>query len=502
MSTPRDIDWLGDLEDKVDPDPETAAAFAAMHAANGRVNVEPEPYEEEYVAEEPPPDTIDSAIVDLVTTEYGLTGPAAWHMAEKVAWRVQQDQAGLLAKRVLRAALGDEPSEWAEEDMAAVLRDNPDGPVPSLLRRTDGRALLYPGRVNAILGESESGKGWFALHACCQVIRSAGHIVYVDFEDEAIGVGDRLRRLGLSAAQIVECFHYVRADGPVDSVARAALVELAERVEAQLCVVDGVTEAMVSAGWSMLDNDDVARFYETLPRPLSRTGAAVVVIDHLPKTAEGKGAIGAQHKRSGLDGAAYRLEVTHPFGEGRAGSVRVLVDKDRPGKVRSFALLGRVVGMMVVKPDVEGGTGTEVFLAPIKPGDVRPDETPMPTITPREGVIRVLKSMAGKPMSGNKVISEIHQAAKQDRFKVKGNDAAIRTALGELLTEGDIPEGGRIVGVRGKGQTVNYQWQSIGGDEGEVALTLEPEPVVRAERDDDVWGDEADPFDPLSRFEP
>ena len=47
-----------------------------------------------------------------------------------------------------------------------------------------------------------------------------------------------------------------------------------------------VTEAMAGNGWSIIDNDDTAKFLESLPRPAARAGAAVVLIDHTTKNGE------------------------------------------------------------------------------------------------------------------------------------------------------------------------------------------------------------------------
>ena len=96
-------------------------------------------------------------------------------------------------------------------------------------------------------------------------------------------------------------------------------------------VIDGVTEALTIFGLDLNDNADSARWYQQLPRPIVRRGAAVLLIDHVTKDREGRGrfAIGAQHKLAGVD-VAYGVEVVEPFGGGRDGLVKVTVAKDRP----------------------------------------------------------------------------------------------------------------------------------------------------------------------------
>src|SRR5437867_3466218 len=54
---------------------------------------------------------------------------------------------------------------------------------PTILRRTDGEALFYPGRLHAVVGESESCKTWFVLMAVVAIVNELGHALIVDFED-------------------------------------------------------------------------------------------------------------------------------------------------------------------------------------------------------------------------------------------------------------------------------------------------------------------------------
>ena len=88
-----------------------------------------------------------------------------------------------------------------------------------------------------------------------------------------------------------------------------------------LGVIDGVTDALGVFGFSTNDNDDVARWIRSVPKLIAaRTGAAVVLIDHVTKDAWNRNrfAIGGQAKMAGLTGAAYTAEVTAPLGRGSA----------------------------------------------------------------------------------------------------------------------------------------------------------------------------------------
>ena len=89
-----------------------------------------------------------------------------------------------------------------------------------------------------------------------------------------------------------------------------------------LAVLDGVTNSMTLEGLSLKDNTEVAQFYTRLPRWIARRGPAVLLLDHVAKSIDGRGrfALGAQAKLAEIDGAAYTITMTQPFG--RAGAHR------------------------------------------------------------------------------------------------------------------------------------------------------------------------------------
>jgi hypothetical protein len=93
---------------------------------------------------------------------------------------------------------------------------------------------------------------------------------------------------------------------------------------------------MVLHGLDPLSNKDCAQFGRWLPTAIARHGPAVVSLDHVTKSADGRGryAIGAVHKLNGLDGAAYLLDNRHPFGIGVKGTSTVKIAKDRPAQIR------------------------------------------------------------------------------------------------------------------------------------------------------------------------
>ena len=251
-----------------------------------------------------------------------------------------------------------EPSDtsWAPVDLEAVLDGDDLDPRPQLLTRSDAVKLLYPGRRHAFAGEPESCKTWLALLAVAEVLTDDGVVLYLDFEDNPASVVHRLLALGVKRDHISTGLAYVRPDSRLDDVGRYTLDQVLDRAP-RLVVVDGVTEALATFGLDLTSNSDIAQFAVQLTKPLADTGAAVLELDHLTKSRDGRGryAIGAQHKLAGLDGAAYLLEIVQPFGHGRTGRVRVLVAKDRLGRVREHAgESGKHAGTLLLRSSDDG----------------------------------------------------------------------------------------------------------------------------------------------------
>lgn len=234
----------------------------------------------------------------------------------------------------------DEQPSWAPVDVGAARRGGGSAP-PTVLTRSDGARLFYRAKVHSVHGESESGKSWLVQCAAAELLLLGEPVLYVDFEDEAGAVAERLIRLGVPV-EIVEnpvLFAYVRPEAPPSTKFERAAFEGLLSTPYSLAVVDGVTDSMGMFGLSTKDADDVARWHRELPKAIARsTGAAVVLVDHVSKDTNTRSrfALGSQHKMAGLSGAAYVVEMEQPFAVGQAGTASVRVAKDRPGRVRGL----------------------------------------------------------------------------------------------------------------------------------------------------------------------
>lgn len=238
--------------------------------------------------------------------------------------------------RVAEEVADEEHTSWWPVRGAALLKGSSD-PAPDLFEREDGLFLLYRGRVNAFLGEPESAKSWAGQAALVECIQRGGDVLMVDFENNLSPVRDRMLGLGLSEYEFTTHFAYCRPDEilTADSKAyRDLMVTLEDHFD--LIMVDGITDGMAMLGLNPLELMDAGKFDRLLLRPMADSGAAVVVIDHVTKSREGRGdwAIGSQHKKAAITGAMYFFEKVHDFGRGMKGMSRVVVGKDKAGYVR------------------------------------------------------------------------------------------------------------------------------------------------------------------------
>jgi hypothetical protein len=232
----------------------------------------------------------------------------------------------------------DDQLSWEPIDLTPILSGEYQPPEPTLLARTDGQCLFYPGKVHSLHGESESAKSFVLQILSVSEINDGNDVLYIDFDDDEQSVTGRLIELGADTDKIAKHFVYLRPEvSPKSSAAEQAAWLRCLAGKYTLCVIDGVNNAVGVAGGSASDPDDIAAWIRDVPKKIARrTGAAVVLIDHVTKAPAGRGrwAIGPQAKMAGLDGAAYTVEVRKVLGRGLRGETSLRIGKDRPGGIR------------------------------------------------------------------------------------------------------------------------------------------------------------------------
>lgn len=252
------------------------------------------------------------------------------------------------------------PKQIVETDLA-------DEEPPSMLRREDGNCLLYAGKINAIFGESESGKTWLALEAIRQELEKNQIVFYIDFEDSARGILNRLKTMRVPTERF-KFFRYANPDTRLEpGIGELMRTEIMAYLPT-LIVVDGVNAAMNLLNLDLEKNKDATHFSQTILKPLRVGGAGILTIDHVTKSKDNRGnyAIGAQAKRADIDGAAFAVSVSLPFGRGIDGALDITCTKDRPGFVRAICPDAKTVGVANLRSLPDGGISVSITGGSVK----------------------------------------------------------------------------------------------------------------------------------------
>jgi AAA domain len=213
----------------------------------------------------------------------------------------------------------------------------PDPPAPSVLARADGVCAFYAGEVNMLFGEPETGKTWIALVALAEVLTSGGSGLVVDLDHNgAVSTITRLLALGVPEEILIDATRFRYAE-PEEDTRLDEIVRDSRAWRPAVAVVDSVGELMPLLRLSSNSPDDYTTAHCRVLKPLARTGAAVIAIDHLAKNENSRrqGATGTAAKRRAIGGTSLRVELVDSFVPGRGGACALRIHKDRHGGLRA-----------------------------------------------------------------------------------------------------------------------------------------------------------------------
>jgi len=330
---------------------------------------------------------------------------------------------------------------WTPIPISLSVVENDEADRPTLLPVRGGSPLLYEGKVNAIYGETESGKSLVALAAVDALLREdpKARALWLDYEDNARTFRSRCRAFAMDQA-LVDRIDYLNPRDPISDVKRAGnslywrhLDELLATRNYRLAVIDTVNEALAVEGADPNSVNDYAIVNRYLMASIASRGAAVVTLDHVTKSREGRGkyAYGSVGKLNSISGAAYLVEVTRPWSRARngrpvEGAANVKVTKDRPGFVRD----GR--------SDLSTVAVVEVLATPDGLLDVRlvlpEDSAGTPSIDLIRRIVDLLRSEG--PMTTNAIAGELGGNTATVKDAVKWLRDPDRRALVEAGTKG------------------------------------------------------------------
>jgi hypothetical protein len=337
--------------------------------------------------------------------------------------------------------MSDEPEEeettWEPVDLVEWLNGDIQQQEPTMgLARNDGQRFIYPGREHALVGETESGKTWFALACAAAEIIAGGDVLYIHYEEgDPISTIERLHILGIESDLIKLHLRFVTPQKPV----KAEWVEALMNPMPTMVIHDGVNEAMSLIGADVTQVDGASTFRRKLVTPFTRAGAASIACDHVTKDKESRGrdAYGSVHKGNALDGARIMLETKETFGRGLRGVAYVFVTKDRPGMLRAHGrpdkkMPGKTfVGTLVVDDSDTFEPTTLTLYAPT------PDDQP-PEGEDGGGADEALQSEIYQALITRPVESTRTLRARLRAAGIKFRNIDVQNALDDLFEEGKV----------------------------------------------------------------
>jgi hypothetical protein len=235
--------------------------------------------------------------------------------------------------------------------------------MPSVCEAMPGKFLLYAGRLNEFHGESGIGKTNISLAIASSIMQAGGLVLFLDPEDNPQGIAQRFLSLGGDPADLLTRFKYVHNPEPSDY---PGLIEWANQAKPEGVFLDGMAEALVADVYNEDKAEDILPFLRQRIRPFADAGAAVVIADHVAKNKESRGRNprGSGAKLGRYDGAVYMVELARPYSPSTAGSVRLIIAKDRNGGVGH---VGQRIAELHFTPNEDGKTSVH-FTTPADNG--------------------------------------------------------------------------------------------------------------------------------------
>ncbi len=329
--------------------------------------------------------------------------------------------------------------------------------LPDRLMMTTGRGLYYSDADNITSSGSGTMKSWLSAYTCLQQIQQGKHVVVIDYEMQMRDWFTRFQLLGATDTEL-KLVHYCAPDEHLQYVSMGATIrtdahkvvsdEVARISELPgglaWVVIDGITNAMTQNNLKLLDNTDVAKFWDLLPKQIVKlTGAGVGANDHIAKgTNDNPTPIGAQHKIANTSGAAHMLTPNKFLSKQplTQGVVVFSCIKDRHGEIGQ----GRKVAQAIFTPQTNGQ-----IHAVVEPYTGEHEQRESNTEQKLLDTIADLNK-AGTRASLNK-IEQIHP----------GNKTTIKNKLLNLAGQGK---------VRNNGTETNMDWHTVNNDIDQVLL--------------------------------
>lgn len=303
-------------------------------------------------------------------------------------------------------------------DLAAIINRGPQ--QPELLT-----PFLYAGRFTTLSAEPGGAKTWVALWQTIEVLRGGRSVVYIDLENGDEIIAERLALLGANPDELYGLC-YLRPHGcSWSQIEVLNLLGVLDGLDSPALVVfDSLPDFLAGAGLNEDAAGDITGFVDRVLAPILDRGAAVLVLDHLPKPAadgskkRSRYARGSGAKLAKVD-VNLLLETEAEFSATASGRLALRQTKDRLGRL---GLPGVASAGMGITVDVSEN-GVRFATAPKEASEWHGPTECMAAI------IELLEAQPDEEWSGRKV-----------RESLSYKDRTVMDALKHLVADGTLIE--------------------------------------------------------------
>jgi hypothetical protein len=315
---------------------------------------------------------------------------------------------------------------------------------PEMLKTSEGNCLIYPNRLNIIMGAPESMKSWTAKYTCVQQMMDGKAVVYIDCEEsDGVTCAERLYAIAIGAGvsqetlrdwldgplqddgtrdRMKRLFYYRAETSGLNGKARAQILRIIRNQNVGFAVLDGFAAAMASHNPPLEEDKarDVNMFLSGNVWPIVNAGAGVLVVDHIAKSSgqngstsfQSRGPRGSGAKLASVSGVAIQASVVIAGSSWSPGRVELYVSKDRPGRVKIVQRNNkRLAGVLVSTPNNTNGIET-TKLELLSPDEVAQIQAEKRWDLIAAEKISKLLCEVGRPMSKSEIKETLNESRK------------------------------------------------------------------------------------------
>lgn len=213
----------------------------------------------------------------------------------------------------------------------------PEPEPPTWLKRQDGQALFYKGKVNGIFGDPECGKTWLAQAAIVEALNNGGTAAMIDVDHNGPDhTAARLLLLGAHINHLANPQHF-RYYEPEDAEQLTNAITHITTWTPDILLIDSLGEIFPMLGVSTNDSDELSTALRNICSRPATAGSCVITIDHLPKNNDARAtgyAIGSIAKKRMIRGSYIRAEARVQPAPGQLGRITLRIEKDTTGALR------------------------------------------------------------------------------------------------------------------------------------------------------------------------